>query len=168
MSTTASPHPQSSVLPPRGLLLALLGQVPLIIGRWPLQPSRIEMLAGGALIAAGVALDVWADGLFKRNAVGVRPFSSTPVLVTRGPFALSRHPMYLGLVAIAAGAAIATGVLANVWVSVAFAIWLHYAYVLPEERFLRDRFGAAYDEYCERVPRWLLIKRRSAPIATLP
>lgn len=157
MSTTASPYAQSSTLPPRGLLFALLGQVPLIIGHWPLQPTLLELLTGAALIAAGIAVDVWADVLFKRDAVGVRPFSTTPVLVTRGPFALSRHPMYLGLVAIALGTAIAAGVLANVWVAVAFSIWLHYAYVLPEERFLRNRFGAAYEEYCRRVPRWLLI-----------
>jgi protein-S-isoprenylcysteine O-methyltransferase Ste14 len=67
--------------------------------------------------------------------------------------------MYLGLVAIVLGLSVATGVLANIWSAVALAIWLHYAYVLPEERFLRDQFGAAYDEYCKRVPQWTLVGR---------
>jgi protein-S-isoprenylcysteine O-methyltransferase Ste14 len=56
-------------------------------------------------------------------------------------------------VALAAGLTLLTGVLANLWISLAFAIWLHHAHALPEERFLRDRFGAAYDEYAKRVPR---------------
>jgi protein-S-isoprenylcysteine O-methyltransferase Ste14 len=59
-------------------------------------------------------------------------------------------------VTLSVGLTLLTGVLANLWVSVAFTIWLQHAYVLPEERFLRDRFGAAYDEYAKRVPRWLL------------
>jgi protein-S-isoprenylcysteine O-methyltransferase Ste14 len=155
MSTAASPYGQTSILPPRGLLLALLAQAPLVAAHWPLAPSLVEAISGGVLVIAGAALNVGSARLFERKSVGICPFSSAPVLVTTGPFALSRHPMYVGLVALSAGLTLLTGVLANVWISVAFAIWLHHSYVLPEERFLRDRFGAAYDAYAERVPRWL-------------
>jgi protein-S-isoprenylcysteine O-methyltransferase Ste14 len=48
--------------------------------------------------------------------------------------------------AVDAGLTLLTGVLANVRISVSFAIWIHHGYVLPEERCLRNRFGAAYDE----------------------
>ena len=41
------------------------------------------------------------------------------------------------------------------------AVWLHYAYVLPEEAFLRDRFGAEFEQYARRVPRWVLIADRN-------
>jgi len=149
------PYRQSSILPPRGLLLALLAQLPLILSNWPLGPSLLEVLAGAVLIATRATLNIWSARLFEQRDVGICPFSPTPALVIDGPFALSRHPMYLGLVALAVGATLATGVLANIWISVAFAIWLHYAYVLPEERFLRHQFGPGYDAYCERVPRWV-------------
>lgn len=157
MNAVAPGYRQSSILPPRGLLLALLGQVPLILANWPLRPGVIELSAGCVLLAAGIALNGWSAGAFRRGDVGICPFSPAPVLVTEGPFRLSRNPMYLGLVAIAAGLTLATGVAANAWVTVAFAIWLNHAYVLPEERFLRERFGAAFDSYARRVPRWLLV-----------
>ena len=92
MSLATYSDRQSSLLPPRGLLLSLLGQVPLIIGNWPLKPS---MFAGLVVIAAGIALNIWAARLFERDSIGICPFSSTPVLVTRGPFVVTRHPMYL-------------------------------------------------------------------------
>lgn len=159
MSTAVAVDRRSSLLPPRGLLLALLGQIPLVIVGWPLRPGPLEILAGCALLAAGVVLNVWSARLFERDAVGICPFSPAAALVTRGPYAVSRQPMYLGFVAIALGTTLVTGVLANLWAPATYAVWLHYAYVLPEERFLRDRFGAAYDAYRERVPRWLLVGR---------
>ena len=88
--------------------------------------------------------------------MGICPFSNASALVESGPFAVSRHPMYLGLVALSLGVTLVAGALANLWISVAFAIRLHHAYVVPEERFLRDRFGGVYDEYAKRVPRWIL------------
>ena len=159
MSQAAHAYRQSSMLPPRGLLLCLLAQAPLLIDAWPLKPSSFLVAAGLVVAVAGVALNIGAARLFERNAVGICPFSPTPTLVECGPYLVSRHPMYLGLVAIALGLCLVTGVWANIWSAVAFAIWLHYAYVLPEERFLRDRFGTAYEEYCRRVPQWVLVRR---------
>ena len=52
------------------------------------------------------------------------------------------------------GVALACGVWANAWSSIALALWLHHAYVLAEEDFLRRTLGAAFDAYARRVPRW--------------
>jgi protein-S-isoprenylcysteine O-methyltransferase Ste14 len=59
--------------------------------------------------------------------------------------------MYLGLVAIAAGLTIATGVLASLWITTTLAVWLHYAYILPEEDFLHDQFGTVFERDVEAV-----------------
>lgn len=147
-----------TLLPPRGFLLALLAQIPLIASKWPLQPNSLGVVAGVALVAWGVLLNIWAERLFRWSATAVCPFSPATVLVTRGPFRLSRNPMYLGLIAISAGATLATGAFSNIWISVALAVWLHYAYVLPEEHFMHDRFGVEYEQYMARVPRWMLFK----------
>lgn len=157
-TATSSANRPKMLLPPRGFLLALLSQVPLLASSWPLQPNPLEMAAGAALIACGVLLNIWAERLFRWGATGVCPFSPATVLVRRGPYNLSRNPMYLGLIAISVGVTLATGVFPNIWISVALAIWLHYAYVLPEEEFMHDRFGAEYEKYTERVPRWILLK----------
>jgi protein-S-isoprenylcysteine O-methyltransferase Ste14 len=156
MNSFASARAPSTILPPRGLLIALLCQLPLLFGQeFPLRTGLLGPATGLVLILFGAVLNIWADRLFKRAAVGVRPFSDTPRLVTDGPFALTRSPMYVGLVAVCAGFALVTGVYANLWVAAAYAIWLHFAYVVPEERFLCERFGPAFAAYAQRVPRWL-------------
>jgi len=144
------------VLPPKGLLIALGSQLPLVLARFPLRPSILEITVGAALLVTGLLLNVWADRLFRRNDVGVCPFTDVPVLVDGGPYRISRNPMYLGLVCLNLSVTFSTGVLANVWSSIAFLIWLHFAFVLPEEFFLRTRLSGIYDEYTKRVPRWLV------------
>jgi protein-S-isoprenylcysteine O-methyltransferase Ste14 len=146
---------QPRLLPPKGLLLALAAQLPLLASSWPLHAATWELAAGLALIVIGSVLNVWAERLFKHDNVGVCPFTHVPVLVVRGPFRVTRNPMYLGLVCLTLGCALASGVLANVWSAIALFIWLHYAFVLPEEAFLRDALGSEFDSYARRVPRWL-------------
>ena len=72
-----------------------------------------------------------------------------------GPFRYSRNPMYLGMAMASAGLAIASGVLFNLVFAAALAAWLNWAYMLPEERFLSQRFGAQYESCRRRAPRWL-------------
>ena len=146
------------IRPPTGLLIALAAQTPLLIANWPLRPGASAIGTGSLLLAAGVVLNVWAERLFRRAAVGVRPFTPAPVVINTGPYRVTRNPMYIGLLAINLSAAFFTGVLTNVWSSVAFAIWLQYAFVLPEEEFLIRESGGNYRDYAQRVPRWLIVR----------
>jgi protein-S-isoprenylcysteine O-methyltransferase Ste14 len=150
---------KAGVLPPRGLLIALASQLPLLAATGLRRPSVPELALGIGLLLVGCALNVWAERLFRRHDVGVCPFTRVPVLVERGPYRMTRNPMYLGLVALNLSASFLTGVLPNLWSSVAFALWLHYAFVLPEEAYLRREQGAAFAEYARRVPRWLPLIR---------
>ena len=148
------------LLPPRALLLSLLAQLPLLVGGWPPAPGGAALATGGALIALGLALEVWSDRLFQRNGVGVCPFTPVSRLVDSGPYRFTRNPMYLGLVAISGGAALASGVLPNLWTSLVLALWLDRRFVRREEAFLRAALGPAYAAYARRVPRWLGWPRR--------
>jgi protein-S-isoprenylcysteine O-methyltransferase Ste14 len=144
------------VLPPKGLLIALASQVPLLWAALPLRPSVVEVALGAVLCSIGVCLNVWADALFRRNDVGVCPFTHVPVVVEGGPYRITRNPMYVGLVCLNLGVTFFTGVLGNIWSSIALLLWLHYAFVLPEEQFLRRNLAAIYDRYSKRAPRWLI------------
>ena len=134
---------------------SLVLQAPGVALTWPPRPDLVELAAGGVLIALGVALNLWADAAFKRAGVVVVPFGTTPRLMGEGPFRYSRNPMYLGMAMASGGLAIASGVLANLVFAAALAAWLNWAYVLREERFLSERFGAQYEAYRRRAPRWL-------------
>ncbi len=160
MNDDRSPAPKPRVLPPRGLLLALAAQVPAMAFEWPLRPAGWEVAIGVALVLAGVVANVWAERLFRRGGVGVCPFSEAPRVITQGPYRVTRNPMYLGIVLVAGGVAIAMGS----WVSLVpvaiLAVWLHWRFVLPEEEFLRERLGYAYEEYRRTRPRWLGLPSR--------
>ncbi len=75
-------------------------------------------------------------------------------LLTRGPYAFSRHPMYLSEQVLWFGWAIFYGSLA---VLIAFVVWclvFNFFAVPREERALEARFGEAYRQYKNTVPRW--------------
>jgi protein-S-isoprenylcysteine O-methyltransferase Ste14 len=142
------------ILPPKGLLIALAAQLPILVSGTPLRPGLVEIAAGTVFLTAGVLLNARAERLFRRNSVGVCPFSNVPVLIVSGPYRFTRNPMYLGLLCLNLGATLLSGALANLWSSIALFMWLHYEFVLPEEVFLRDKLGAIFAEYARRVPRW--------------
>jgi protein-S-isoprenylcysteine O-methyltransferase Ste14 len=109
------------------------------------------VLVADILATAGLAYSVWGLAFLRRS------FSIIPEarrLVTGGPYALSRHPVYLGEVATAIGINLATAG----WLS-ALAILYFVACELMrirwEERILALTFPSDYPEYARRVPRYL-------------
>ena len=106
-------------------------------------------------IAGGVALAIAAARQFKRAGTAVRPFSEPSAVVTSGPFAFTRNPMYLGMVACLVGWAVILGSVTPVVVIAGFFALIHYRFVLREEPFMAERFGEAYRAYTARVRRWI-------------
>jgi protein-S-isoprenylcysteine O-methyltransferase Ste14 len=75
-------------------------------------------------------------------------------LITQGIYGRMRHPRYGQFLIALVGYALIANYLASYLVT---ALWFPgiYVIVLLEERELRAHFGAAYDEYCRKVPRFL-------------
>jgi protein-S-isoprenylcysteine O-methyltransferase Ste14 len=76
-------------------------------------------------------------------------------LVSSGPFAWVRNPLYLGNIALWVGFALSARL---AWLAPIVAIVLfaeYHAIVLWEEALLEARVGQAYGEYAHRVPRWV-------------
>jgi protein-S-isoprenylcysteine O-methyltransferase Ste14 len=117
------------------------------LGRWP--------LAGGLLAAAAVAWLAWAVASFARAGTPIRPTAQPRVLVEEGPYAFSRHPMYLGLAALLLGLAVALGVPTLAAAAVAFVVVVRRFHVPFEEARLQRTFGGWYSDYAARVRRWL-------------
>lgn len=110
---------------------------------------------GVGLLGLALGLLLWAGLLFKRAGTGIRPFSPSTKLVTHGPFRRTRNPMYLGLVLALAGTAVWCGETTPWLAVVAFAFVIDRRFIVREERFMAERFGDSYRDYCERVRRWL-------------
>jgi protein-S-isoprenylcysteine O-methyltransferase Ste14 len=106
-------------------------------------------------IAGGVALNLIADGAFRRVKTTVKPFQESTTLVTSGTYRISRNPMYLGFALILLGIAIILGSLAPFVILLVFCILIDRVFIRVEERMLEDKFGQAWLEYKARVRRWV-------------
>ena len=111
---------------------------------------------GITLIVIGLAVSQSAFFLFRSEDTEIMPHSETnKKLVIRGPYRLTRNPMYLGLVLISLGIALWVGtppMYAVPLLVFAVANWVHIPF---EEAKMRRQFGAAYDQYTARVRRWI-------------
>ena len=145
----------------RGELLAVPAVVLAALGK----PSAFSIAVGLPLAFAGEAVRAWAVGY---SGVTTRGDTVTaPALVTAGPYAYVRNPLYIGNFITALGFAVAftggnSGAARTALVATALGTMLAvYSVVVPhEERYLRSTFGAEFDEYVAAVPRVL---PRTAP-----
>ena len=95
-------------------------------------------------------------GDFRTRAGGGGPGISNPPerIVSRGPYAWTRNPMYLGHLIFLSGLALALGSWIGAVVLAAHALWFDRR-VREDEVRLASLFGDAYREYCRRVKRWV-------------
>jgi protein-S-isoprenylcysteine O-methyltransferase Ste14 len=130
-------------------------------------PSGWNLL-GYVPVAAGAALLVWVmlHGFSRYRDLPERvPVDWSPaLLMTGGPYAFSRHPMYVGELALWLGWTVLYG---SIPVLVGFAALAALVGLLAprEERALEAKFGEVYRRYKARVPRWLGVGRRGGASA---
>jgi len=106
---------------------------------------------GVGLAAAGLGFTVWARLHLGRFWSGMVTLKAEHALIRTGPYALTRHPIYTGLLAAFAGTALArdsvAALLGLVLLVASFAVKLR-----QEERLLGKHFGPAYRQYQAEVP----------------
>jgi protein-S-isoprenylcysteine O-methyltransferase Ste14 len=122
----------------------------------PLARSAQTVLFVAAVTGvAGLALILAALGLFRKTGQEPEPWKPSPELIGRGPYRFTRNPMYIGMFLLQC--AVGFGV-NNAWI-VLFAplalLGVHFTAVLPEERYLANKFGAGYLKYVARTARYL-------------
>jgi protein-S-isoprenylcysteine O-methyltransferase Ste14 len=120
-----------------------------------LEKSTIAAEIGTIVFASGVALAAWAWLIFHNARTTRVPGEVSTALITRGPYRLSRNPMYVGLTLAYVGEA---GILRQVLPLAVLPLVIAYLnqVVIPlEESRLEAAFGAAYRQYRSRVRRWL-------------
>lgn len=105
-------------------------------------PTPLAILIGAVIAALGLLIRGLAAGHLRKDET----------LATTGPYGVTRNPLYLGSAFLAAGFVVA----GHSWIAAAivtayFAVF-YYAVMRSEERDVRERFGAAFDEYARRVP----------------
>jgi protein-S-isoprenylcysteine O-methyltransferase Ste14 len=122
-------------------------------GVWPLpMPRMVTLLAGAGAVLLGLGTHVTARAQFRsfRQSWGM----DVGRLITTGIYRYSRNPQTLGIMLALLGA----GLLGNSAAAMLLAMiaWLASAtWIRREEGILVEQFGAEYEAYCARTPRWL-------------
>ena len=112
-------------------------------------------LVGLVLTVPGLAVVLHSGAAFLKAKTGLLPFSDATQLVTGGLYRFTRNPMYLGMVAFLAGLAVFLGSVSALVPVVLFAWIIDRQFIQHEEKFLLEAFGAEYEEYIQKVRRWI-------------
>jgi protein-S-isoprenylcysteine O-methyltransferase Ste14 len=132
-----------------GIVISVTAGDPLAV---PVAPRRTVAVLLILVFAGWNGFALW---MMARHRTALLPGGATRTILDRGPFRVSRNPLYLGLIVLDA----ALGLLwPSFWALVSVpvgvvALW--WGAILPEELYLRTKFGAEYDAYRARVRRWL-------------
>ena len=110
------------------------------IALWLATPARESLLLGGAIMAAGECLRLWAAGHLEKSREVTRS----------GPYRVTRHPLYLGSSLIGIGFAVAARHLVVALIVVTYLVMTLTAAISSEEAHLREKFGDEYDAYAEK------------------
>jgi len=97
----------------------------------------------------------WGAGRFGKHKVELVPGSVSSKLITDGPFAFSRNPMYLGMVLVMLGIAVLLGSVSGFFGVVVFFLILRFGFISWEEGLMVKRFGGRYLDYRKKVGRWV-------------
>jgi protein-S-isoprenylcysteine O-methyltransferase Ste14 len=104
---------------------------------WTAQPTARSMAIGAAVAVVGEMVRIWAAGHLEKG----REVTSS------GPYAFTRHPLYLGSTLIGVGLAIAAASAIVALIVAAYLAVTLTAAIQTEEAHLTEKFGAAYPDY---------------------
>jgi protein-S-isoprenylcysteine O-methyltransferase Ste14 len=113
------------------------------VGLWP-------FWLGAAVTIAGLLFAVWAREHLGRNWSRSVTIKQGHELITSGPYAVVRHPIYTGILTGFLGMAIAISQVRGflVFVLIFLAFWIK---LRMEEQWMRSQFGEAYATYARQT-----------------
>jgi len=142
-------------LPP-GWLAIFAGLAWLQARLWPMQVlGRVGDVLGTLLVAAGLAVSVWAALQVLLQRTSLFPRRTPERLVTTGLYRVSRNPIYLADAAILLGLVLIWDAIPSLVLVPLFVRLIERRFIEGEEAAIRARFGTEYDAYRARVRRWI-------------
>lgn len=138
----------------------LIGAIALVwlqVWLWPGLTTTFpgQDLLRGVLICSGLGLILWALWAFRRHATSAVPHQMPDQIITSGPFAFSRNPIYLGDLLILVGVIAGYGAWPSLVLVPLLQMILVRRFIAPEEARMKENFGAKFDAFASQTRRWL-------------
>ena len=123
---------------------------------WPVSVALrpIAWTLAGVAGVASMSLARWGAWQLKHAGTAIDPYGSSSAIVTSGPYAYSRNPLYLAIGLLFAALALACNSVAMLAMIPPWFVIMHFGVVLREEQYLAAKFGATYTAYQRQVRRW--------------
>ncbi len=131
-------------------LLWLPNVPPPLLDKRFLPPGAWSFWIGAAITAGGLLFAVWARRHLGKNWSQAVTLKEGHELITSGPYALVRHPIYTGLLLGFVGCAVARGEWRGL-LAVALVFGALWHKLKLEEKWMRAQFGQSYEAYSRRV-----------------
>ena len=122
-------------------------------------PTARTATVGTLLILLGAAIRIYTVAFMTDDP---HDTAGSGELVTTGPFAIVRNPLYIGNMIITFGAIFYTGIVWLGFPTLCYFVFQYYCITKYEENSLLGKFGDEYQRYMDRVPAWIPLK---TPIA---
>ena len=146
----------TTLLPPHIFLLCMLLSAGLSVVFPDLALLAYPLnMAGLLLVVPGLGLSIAGSRLFARVGTNINPLNAPDKLVTHGPFAYTRNPMYLGFVLALLGVAMLLGNIASILGALIFFTIIQWRFIPMEEAACAQMFGQDYIDYQQVVRRWI-------------
>ena len=120
------------------------------------RPTAASIATGLVLAIIGESIRFWGVAIAGSETRTTGPVGATN-LITDGPFAYVRNPLYAGNMLMYVGVGVMANALMPYLVIFAFCFFLfqYLMIVTKEEEYLRTVFGEEYDRYVQDVPRFI-------------
>ncbi len=122
---------------------------------YPILAQEVQYSIGFTIIALSFLLFGLTLKKFAKSGTSVDYRKPTTMIISTGPFAYSRNPVYVSMTMCHVGIAIAAD---SIWVLVMVlpaVLIIHYIVISREEAFLEGKFGEDYLRYKASVRRWI-------------
>jgi len=140
--------------PPRiAMLLAIIAVVFNQVSAIAVFPAFPAAGVLTALLGFAIMLRAW--WLFKQKETAICPTGKATVLISHDVYALTRNPMYLGIIMMLTGLALLVGTLPFYLVVAIYFVIINCVFCSYEEHILEELFGKNFVTYQHNVRRWL-------------
>jgi protein-S-isoprenylcysteine O-methyltransferase Ste14 len=151
--------PNTLPWPPIVYIAAVAAAI-LLHSLWPLpwlpRPmSELLFAIGWLIVGVALAMDIAAMRAMASAKTTIMPHRGSDHLVTGGPFAFTRNPIYLGNTMLMIGIGLIAGIVWFILLAPVAAFVTQKLAIEREERHLEARFGKKYRDYTKKVRRWI-------------
>jgi protein-S-isoprenylcysteine O-methyltransferase Ste14 len=110
---------------------------------------------GVIFLLVGIVLNLWTDNIIKKNQTTVKPTEIPSKFIVKGPYKVSRHPMYLGMLLILLGISSILNTAVGLIPVLLFIVIIEKIFIPIEEKNLSKAFQKEYNYYKNKVRKWI-------------